>query len=64
MRKLEQGEYDAIILAAAGLKRLGKTGLVQQIDFRRDHVSGGGTGSAGNRDSRRRCRGRANGLNS
>jgi hydroxymethylbilane synthase len=31
LRKLEQGEYDAIILAAAGLKRLGKTELVRQI---------------------------------
>jgi hydroxymethylbilane synthase len=29
--KLEAGEYDAIILAAAGLNRLGKTGLVQQV---------------------------------
>src|SRR5271169_890193 len=31
LRKLEQGEYDAIILATAGLKRLGKTELVRQI---------------------------------
>jgi hydroxymethylbilane synthase len=31
LRKLEQGEYDAIILAAAGLKRLGKTDLIRQI---------------------------------
>src|ERR1700724_1400897 len=31
LRKLEQGEYDAIILALAGLKRLGKTELVKQI---------------------------------
>jgi hydroxymethylbilane synthase len=31
LRKLEQGEYDAIILAAAGLKRLGKMELVKQI---------------------------------
>jgi hydroxymethylbilane synthase len=30
LRKLEQGEYDAIILAAAGLKRLGKTELIRQ----------------------------------
>jgi len=30
LRKLEQGEYDAIILATAGLKRLGKTELVKQ----------------------------------
>jgi hydroxymethylbilane synthase len=31
LRKLAQGEYDAIILAAAGLHRLGKTELVQQV---------------------------------
>ncbi len=31
LRKLEGGEYDAIILAAAGLNRLGKTELVKQI---------------------------------
>lgn len=31
LRKLEQGEYDAIILASAGLKRLNKTQLVKQI---------------------------------
>src|SRR5271170_2774745 len=31
LRKLERGEYHAIILAAAGLKRLGKTELVKQI---------------------------------
>ena len=31
LRKLEQGEYNAIILASAGLKRLGKTELVKQI---------------------------------
>ena len=31
LRKLEQGEYDAVILASAGLKRLGKTELIRQI---------------------------------
>ena len=31
MRKLEEGEYDAIILAAAGLTRLGKTQLVKEV---------------------------------
>ena len=30
VRKLEEGQYDAIILAAAGLTRLGKTELVRQ----------------------------------
>jgi hydroxymethylbilane synthase len=31
LRKMEAGEYDAIILAAAGLNRLGKTQLVRQV---------------------------------
>ena len=31
VRKLEQGDYDAIILAAAGLKRLGKSEVIKQI---------------------------------
>jgi len=31
LRKLSEGEYDAIILAAAGLNRLGKTDLVKQV---------------------------------
>jgi hydroxymethylbilane synthase len=31
LRKLESGEYDAIILAAAGLNRLGKRELIQQV---------------------------------
>jgi len=31
LRKLEEGNYDAIILAAAGLNRLGKTQLVRQV---------------------------------
>jgi hydroxymethylbilane synthase len=31
LRKLESGEYDAIILALSGLRRLGKTESVRQI---------------------------------
>jgi hydroxymethylbilane synthase len=31
IRKLEAGEYDAIILAAAGLNRLGRTELVREV---------------------------------
>jgi hydroxymethylbilane synthase len=31
LRKLEQGEYDAVILALAGLKRLGRTELIRQV---------------------------------
>jgi hydroxymethylbilane synthase len=31
LRKLESGEYEAIILALSGLRRLGKTNLVRQV---------------------------------
>jgi len=31
LRKLEEEQYDAVILASAGLKRLGKTELIKQI---------------------------------
>jgi hydroxymethylbilane synthase len=31
LRKLEEGDYDAIILAAAGLNRLGRTELMRQV---------------------------------
>ncbi len=31
IRKLEEGQYDGIVLAAAGLNRLGKTELVKQV---------------------------------
>lgn len=31
LRKLESGDYDAIVLALSGLRRLGKTELVQQV---------------------------------
>jgi hydroxymethylbilane synthase len=31
LRKLDAGEYDAVILAAAGLNRLGRTELVKQV---------------------------------
>src|ERR1700732_1304149 len=31
LRKLEQGEYDAVILAAAGLNRLGKRECIRQV---------------------------------
>ena len=47
VRKLEEGEYDAIILAAAGLTRLGKTQLVG-ISSDRVDVSGSGTRCIGN----------------
>ena len=54
VRKLEEGEYDAIILAAAGLTRLGQDAAGEGSAFGRLHVPGGRTGSAGNRDSCRR----------
>ena len=31
LRKLEAGEYDAVILAAAGLNRLGKRESIRQV---------------------------------
>ena len=31
LRKLEAGEYDAVILAAAGLRRLGKTEFIREV---------------------------------
>ncbi len=51
LRKLEAAEYDAIILAAAGVHRLGKTEFVKQVLPGTDYVSGGRAGSAGHRNS-------------
>ncbi len=47
VRKLEEGVYDAIILAAAGLTRLGKTQLVKQIIPTDVMVSAAGQGALG-----------------
>jgi hydroxymethylbilane synthase len=47
VRKLEEGNYDAIILAAAGLTRLGKTQLVRQIIPTDLMVSAAGQGALG-----------------
>jgi hydroxymethylbilane synthase len=47
VRKLEEGEYDAIILAAAGLTRLGKTQLVKQIIPAEIMCSAAGQGALG-----------------
>jgi hydroxymethylbilane synthase len=47
VRKLEQGEYDAIIQAAAGLTRLGKTQLVKQIIDAEIMCSAAGQGALG-----------------
>ena len=56
LRKLEQGEYDAIILASAGLKRLGKTELIKQIIPAEIMCPAAGTGGARHRNPRRRFR--------
>jgi hydroxymethylbilane synthase len=47
VRKLEEGFYDAIILAAAGLTRLGKTQLVREIIPTDVMVSAAGQGALG-----------------
>lgn len=47
VRKLEEGEYDAIILAAAGLTRLGKTQLVKQVIPAEVMCSAAGQGALG-----------------
>jgi hydroxymethylbilane synthase len=47
LHKLEQGEYDAIILASAGLKRLGKTELMKQIIPARVMCPAAGQGALG-----------------
>jgi hydroxymethylbilane synthase len=47
VRKLEEGVYDAIILAAAGLTRLGKTQLVREIIPTDVMVSAAGQGALG-----------------
>ena len=39
LRKLDEGQYDAIVLAAAGLRRLGWAGPHSRADSGRDHVS-------------------------
>ncbi len=51
LRKLEAGEYDAIILAAAGLNRLGKQECIRQVLAARCNVSGRRTGCLGDRNS-------------
>ena len=50
LRKLHSGDYDAIILAAAGLERLGKMDCGPADPGRRHHVPGGGPGCSGHRN--------------
>jgi len=47
LRKLEQGEYDAIILASAGLMRLGKTEWIKQIILAEVMCPAAGQGALG-----------------
>jgi hydroxymethylbilane synthase len=47
LRKLESGEYDAIILASAGLRRLGRTELVRQIVATEKMCPAAGQGALG-----------------
>ena len=47
VRKLEEGDYDAIILAAAGLKRLGKTQHIKEIIEPEVMCSAAGQGALG-----------------
>jgi len=47
VRKLEEGEYDAVILAAAGLKRLGKTQHIKEIINADIMCSAAGQGALG-----------------
>jgi hydroxymethylbilane synthase len=47
LRKLEQGEYDAIILACAGLQRLGRTELIKQVISAETMCPAAGQGALG-----------------
>ncbi len=47
LRKLSEGEYEAIILAAAGLNRLGKTDLMKQVIPREVMCPAAGQGALG-----------------
>lgn len=47
IRKLEEGQYDAIILAAAGLFRLGKTQLIKQVIDEETMCPAAGQGALG-----------------
>jgi hydroxymethylbilane synthase len=47
LRKLDEGEYDAIILASAGLLRLGFAGRIAQYMAVEDSLPAGGQGAVG-----------------
>ncbi len=56
LRKLDEGQYDAILLAAAGLKRLGWGGSDRGDSAGWMHVLGGRARRVGYRDARRFAR--------
>ena len=47
LRKLDEGQYDAIILAAAGLKRLGLAERIRELIDTRDMLPAAGQGALG-----------------
>lgn len=47
LRKLDDGQYDAIVLAAAGLKRLGLAGRIRQLFEPEDMLPAAGQGALG-----------------
>ena len=47
LRKLDDGQYDAIVLAAAGLKRLGLAGRIRQVFEPEDMLPAAGQGALG-----------------
>lgn len=47
LRKLDEGQYDAIVLAAAGLKRLGLTGRIRAIFEPTEMLPAAGQGALG-----------------
>ena len=49
LRKLDEGAFDAVILAEAGLRRLGMAERITQSAAHVAHAAGGGTGRAGHR---------------
>jgi hydroxymethylbilane synthase len=47
LRKLDDGQYDAIVLAAAGLKRLGLAGRIRQVFEPEEMLPAAGQGALG-----------------
>ena len=47
LRKLDEGQYDAIVLAAAGLKRLGLESRIRSVFAQADMLPAAGQGALG-----------------